>query len=345
MTATALPNVFSRYRSDVRAGLKAVFPDSTTPLYGMLRYHLGWQDEQGLPADANVGKEVRPALCLFACEAVGGTKEQALPPAVAIELIHNFSLIHDDIQDGDTERRHRKTVWYIWGQSHGINAGDAMHALGNLALLDTNPAALPPERRLEISRILTRASLEMIEGQVLDLTFEGRPSVKVDDYLTMIGKKTGALLEASLHMGAVAAAADPATVEAMRLFGKGLGLLFQVRDDMLGIWGAQDKTGKPAASDIHRRKKSLPIVHALQHAEGAARDRMLAIYRSDRPLNEGDVHDVLAVLDEVRAAAYCTGLAREHAERSMATLAPVHLSASARAECADLVQFLMDREH
>ena len=345
MPAIALPNVFTRYRGDIRAGLKAALPASPSPLYDMLRYHLGWQDEQGRPAEANVGKEVRPALCLFACEAVGGSKEQALPPAVAIELVHNFSLIHDDIQDGDSERRHRKTVWYVWGQSHGINAGDAMHALGNLALLTTPAATLPQERRLEISRILTRASLEMIEGQVLDLSFEQRPSVRVDDYLTMISKKTGALLEASLHMGAVAGAADALTVDAMRLFGKGLGLLFQVRDDMLGIWGAQDKTGKPAASDIHRRKKSLPIVHALQHAKGASRDRMVAIYRSDHPLSEAEVRDVLAVLDEVDAADYCTGLAREHAERSLSSLASVELSTAARGEFHQLVQFLMEREH
>ncbi|MEE9285706.1 MAG: polyprenyl synthetase family protein [Dehalococcoidia bacterium] len=341
----ALPDVFTRYRPAIDTGLRAALAGGTTSLYDMLRYHMGWLDEDGQPADGNSGKAVRPALCLFACEAAGGLASQALPAAVAVELVHNFSLIHDDIQDGDTERRHRPTVWYRWGHSHGLNAGDAMFVLGHQALGLANGDGLPPETALAVSRILTHACAEMIEGQVLDLSFEQRSTVCVDDYLAMIGKKTGALLECSLHMGSVIGCRDQAIIQAMRGFGKGLGLLFQVRDDMLGIWGAQDKTGKPAGSDIHRRKKSLPMVYAMEKVQGAARDCLVQIYRKDAPLTDRDIEDVLDVLNDLSTEEVCRHLAGQQAERSLAELDAVELSPAARRECEELTRFLLEREY
>ncbi len=341
----SLPEVFSRYRPAISAGLRDALGQGDLPLYDMLRYHMGWLDEEGRPTEANAGKAVRPALCLFACEAVGGQATQALPAAVAIELIHNFSLIHDDIQDGDTHRRHRPTVWYRWGHAHGVNAGDAMFVLGQEVLFRGHAGGLPPATALEVSRILTRACTEMIEGQVLDLSFEQRPSVPVRDYLVMIGKKTGALLECSLHMGALIGARDRAAVEAMRGFGKELGCLFQVRDDMLGIWGSPDKTGKPAGSDVHRRKKSLPIVHALATATGPARDRLVTIYKRDAPLSDDEVADVLAAMDSLGTQRFCYDLAKEHAAQSVEELAGIELAPAARRECEELAQFLLEREY
>ncbi len=340
-----LPDVFTRYRPAITQGLRAALTDNDLPLYGMLRYHLGWQDEQGTPLEANSGKAVRPALCLFACEAVGGQWRAALPAATAVELIHNFSLVHDDIQDGDTHRRHRATVWYLWGHSHGVNAGDAMNVLGNLSMFGGDGASLPPQTALTASRILTKACADMIEGQVLDLSFEQRANIRVDDYLLMISKKTGALLAASFHMGAAIGAREAEATDAMLEFGKGLGLLFQVRDDILGVWGKPEVTGKSAASDIHRRKKSLPVVHALEHAKGPSRDRLLSLYKSESPLTDRDLSDVLTIFTEVGSARYCEDLARQTAEASLRHIDAIDISPKAKGECAEMTRFLLEREY
>ena len=340
----ALPDVFSRYRTAVNKGLARAVGEDRAPLSDMLRYHLGWIDEAGNASEANSGKAVRPALCLFSCEAVGGTWRRALPAAVAIELIHNFSLIHDDMQDGDTERRHRPTVWYLWGYSHGLNAGAAMNVLGNLAVFSHDDPS-DPETDLAVTRILTEACLRMIEGQVLDLSFEQRRTIGVHEYMDMIGKKTGALLAASLHMGAVIGTTSQVSVGGMLRFGHSLGRLFQVRDDMLGVWGLQGKTGKPRASDLRRRKKSLPVVHALSAAEGETRKHFLDLYGSDRPLEDDDIDEILNILDGLGTEAFCRGLAEECVGETEEALSAVELSAPARRECADLTQFMLEREY
>ncbi len=342
--AMTLPDVFTRYRGQIDAGLQQALAGREGALYDMLRYHLGWQDEHGAPNRVGGGKGGRPALCLFGAEVLGGKQAAALPAAIALELVHNFSLIHDDIQDGDTERHHRSTVWYIWGHGNGIDAGVAMHGLANLALTMVKGAALPAVKQLEISQLITRASLQMIEGQVLDITYEQRPTVRVNDYLTMIEKKTGALLEAPLHAGAVIATDDPKQVQAMRAFGHELGRLFQIRDDMLGVWGEPAKTGKAAGNDIHRRKKSLPIVHALSTAEGEARERLTQVYKSDRPLTPVDVAEVTSVLDEIGTRRFCEELAKEHAASSLAAIRDLELAPSARRECEELTRFLLERD-
>ena len=339
-----LPDAFTRYRPHIDAQLRAAFPKHHSPLYDMLRYHLGWVDEAGQPAAANGGKAVRPALCLFACEAMGGPWRQALPAAAAIELIHNFSLIHDDIQDGDRERHHQPTIWYRWGYSHGVNAGAAMNALANLAISGNGGSPLSASRLLSVSRILTGACAEMIAGQALDLSFEQRPRVGVDDYRLMISKKTGALMESAVHIGAFIGSQDPQVVEAMRRFGQGLGFIFQARDDILGVWGSQETTGKPVASDLHRRKKTFPVVHALAHAEGATRERFLALYGGQEPLSEQDVADLLEIFHELKSYEFCQGMAQEQASQTLEELAQVEISPSARAECEEMVQFLLKRD-
>lgn len=340
-----LPDVFSRYRPFVDERLKVALDRGDLPLYKMLRYHMGWLDEEFRPSAANTGKAVRPALCLFACEAVGGDWRRALPAAASVELVHNFSLVHDDIQDGDTERRHRKTLWYLWGHSHGLNAGDAMNVLANLALAEDAGCNLQPATALQVSRLLTTACAEMIEGQTLDLSYEQRPTVSVGDYLLMIGKKTGALLEASLHIGATIGAQDARTVEGMRRFGKGIGLLFQVRDDVLGVWGKEETTGKPAGSDLRRRKKSLPVVHALQQGrQQSAAQRFGEIYATKDALTEEQVASLLGALNELGTLAFCEGLAEQQARATLTELDSLELRPSARRECEQMVRFLVERD-
>ncbi|MBF8299314.1 MAG: polyprenyl synthetase [Dehalococcoidia bacterium] len=341
-----VPEVLSRYREAVDAGLKSALSEGDHPIFDMQRYHMGWLDKDFLPMSSNAGKAVRPTLCLFACEAVGGEWSHALPAAVSIELLHNFSLVHDDIQDGDTERRHRQTVWYLWGYSHGLNTGTAMHIVANQALPRLGATALSPELVLEVSRILTQASMEMIEGQALDVRFERTPRVSSNDYLVMIEKKTGALLEASLRIGATIGTGDTTLVKEMSAFGHSIGRLFQVRDDILGVWGKAEDTGKPAASDLHRRKKSLPVVHALENAGINASGKKFAdIYRTKDALSGTDIEALLMIMDEFGTFSFCHGLAQREAEKALQTLRQSPLSPWAKQQGGDLVEFLLEREY
>lgn len=274
--------------------------------YGMLRYHMGWVDAQMQPAVVNSGKRIRPIACLLACQAVGGMLEDALPAAAAVELLHNFSLIHDDVEDDSPTRRHRPTVWALWGVPQAINAGDAMFTLARLALHRLVDRALAPTTALQAWAIFDHACLRLTEGQHLDVSFENRLDVSVAEYLAMIEGKTAALLGASLELGALAGGAGQETRRHLARFGRDLGLAFQMQDDILGIWGDETLTGKSAASDILARKKSLPVVYALADAEVGAELRA----RYSQPIEPAGVPAVLALLAQAGSQEYTAQAAR-----------------------------------
>lgn len=265
------------------------------PLYRVLAYHLGWMDEQFRPARVDGGKRIRPLLCLRCCEAAGGDPSAAAPVGAAIELLHNFTLVHDDIQDRSRTRRHRLTVWALWGEAQAINAGDAMFALSQLALLEVADR-LPGTSVALLLRAFNETTLRIVEGQVLDLGFEDRPSVSVDEYLTMIRGKTAALTAFAAWSGALVAGADPEHLERFRLFGEALGLGFQIRDDYLGIWGRREETGKEPADDIRRRKKSLPIVLLLESMTPPDRELLGSLW-SGQEVSDQAVEQVLELLE------------------------------------------------
>ena len=308
----------------------------------MLRYHLGWEDAEGRATEGGGGKGLRPALCLLACEAAGGDWRRALPTAAAVELVHNFSLIHDDIQDRDPERHRRPTVWSVWGDAQAINAGDALLSLARLAVLRLREEGLAADLALEAARVLDERTLEMVEGQTMDLTFESEIDVSIDDYISMIEKKSGALFDASLALGALAAG-DPGVAEGMGRCGRLLGTAFQIRDDMLGTWGEADRTGKSVISDIRRRKKSLPIVYALSHAGGRTLHDLRRIY-SEPELTENDVAPVLSHLEAVGARRFCVGLAGELSEKALAELAQQDLKSTSAAQLTEVAAFLLERD-
>jgi geranylgeranyl diphosphate synthase type I len=274
---------------------------------------------------------------------VSGCWHQALPAAVALELVHNFSLVHDDIQDGDTERRHRPTVWSLWGQPQAINAGDSLLVLGRRALLRLHDEGLPPPRVLAACRILDEACQELIEGQCLDLSFEEIPNVSPQACLEMMAKKTGALFEASLHLGALVGSDEETLAGRLARCGRLLGLAFQIRDDILGVWGASQVTGKPVAADIRRCKKSLPVVYALATAQDRTHQELLRLYAQDS-LNDGDVTRVVDVLEGLAARDYCQGLAEEHIAEALAELKGVAISPSAYRDFQELTAFLLERD-
>ena len=230
------------------------------PIYDVLRYHMGFVNERFEPERVNAGKRIRPRLCVLSCEAAGGDAEAAIHAAAAIELLHNFTLIHDDIQDQSVYRRHRRTIRNLWGTAQAINAGDAMFAIAHRALNRSVDAGVDPEIVLQLSNDLHDATLRIVEGQVLDLGFEQRQNVSAANYLTMIGGKTGALTRCACWTGARIAGAAIDRASQFADFGAALGIGFQLRDDILGVWGETIDTGKAEADDIRRRKKSLPIL-------------------------------------------------------------------------------------
>lgn len=250
--------------AEMRAVLAGNEP-STAAHYGMIHYHMGWVDADFRPVALPAGKRLRPLLCLMACQEVGGDPAQALPAAAALEILHNFSLVHDDIEDGDKQRRHRPTVWAIWGVPQAINAGDAMFALAFAALQRLSLHTVPAETVLGALRIFTETCVALTEGQHLDISFEQRACVSVEEYMRMIQGKTAALIGASVAIGGLVGGAAPGVDAALRRFGQSIGLAFQIQDDILGVWGDPAVTGKAAGADILRRKKSLPLLHALNH--------------------------------------------------------------------------------
>ena len=316
------------------------------PLYEMLAYHLGLDGETG-PR----GKRMRPLLGLLAYYSLTGDYRAALPGAAAVELGHNFSLVHDDIEDADTERRHRPTLWAIWGVPLAINAGDALFALSRLALyrlLD----GFSERRVLALMRVYDETCLALCEGQYLDISFERQPEVPVEAYLEMIGKKTAALVGASVQAGAILATDEADVVEAYRRFGYDLGMAFQMADDVKGTFWASSDSGKPEAGDVRKRKKTLPLVWALQHASAPERDRLVAIYADgaspqvgdgqtpgrDLPLGDTEVAEVLEILERCGAREHTLTEARRYRDLALDHLERLPCSPERTAELATLVR-------
>jgi geranylgeranyl diphosphate synthase type I len=249
--------------TELRSQINRLNEKSTGQFVEILTYHMGWTGEKA--NEISKGKRIRPLLLLL-CSASGIRNydwHNALPGAAAIELIHNFSLIHDDIEDGSDKRRNRPTVWKKWGVPQGINAGDALYSLSNLAatdLIQNNSA----ETVVNISRILHQTCLNLTRGQFLDMYFENIDTVTLDEYWHMIAYKTSALISASTEIGSILSGLDDNQQEIYRQFGHFLGLAFQIKDDILGIWGNEDKTGKSRANDLISHKKSLPVLFGLQ---------------------------------------------------------------------------------
>jgi len=336
-----LPAYFDRYLPPLEAEMQALIRASDprhADFFGVMRYHLGWADDAFNPCHASAGKRVRPVLCLLCCEACGGNWEQALPAGAAIEIMHNFTLVHDDIEDRDETRRGRPTVWALWGDAHAINVGDAMFALSNLALLLLVERGVPAPTVVAACCLFNITQLALTGGQYLDIGFESRDRVSVEDYIAMIEGKTAALAACSCQMGALIADASEAQCESLRKFGRHLGLIFQMRDDVLGIWGDPALTGKPAGADIARRKKSLPILHGLE------RSGVLRRLLKQDELSASDVGRATELLEQVGSREYAERLAQEHHGQALAALEEAGLDGPAARALYELEQTLLNRE-
>lgn len=319
-------------QAQIVAAMRAAFPPTepaVAPYYAMMQYHLGWLDERLQPARSSGGKLVRPLLVLLSNRIFGGTDDQALPLAAGIQLLHDFSLIHDDIEDNSATRRGRTTAWTIWGVPHAINAGDGMFALAHRAIHGLHDASVAPQRVLGVLRDFEETVLRICEGQYLDMSAEGSMDVTVEQYLQMIRGKTAMLTAAATGLGAQLATDDEPAIKHMWEFGEALGLAFQMQDDLLDIWGDPAVTGKPFAADLVQRKMSLPVIYGLAHASGADREQFTALYR--RPeLSRADLETLMAILDRSEARDYIENAARseyDHAIHALDRIAPQNRAA------------------
>jgi len=314
-------------------------------LYGMMGYHLGWLDEDLHPVEAGGGgKRIRPLLCLFAAEAAGGSWERALPAAATVEILHNFSLVHDDIQDGSETRRHRPTVWRLWGEAQAINVGDALFALAYLALQRLGSRGVAPETVNRATESLSETCLALCQGQYLDMRFEDLQEVSEDDYLAMVRGKTAALIGYSTYVGALVGSGDARTVQSYRGFGEEIGMAFQMVDDLLGIWGKEEVTGKPAADDIRSKKKTLPIVYAMGRAPERAKAELMEIFQKSQ-LTEEDLAAVMRILQDVGAEPYVREKAAECRERALRALDRMGFRGAAQERLRELALLMVDREY
>jgi geranylgeranyl diphosphate synthase type I len=324
--------------------MRAAFPQAearVATFYQMQEYHLGWRDEQLHTANFDPGKLLRPYFVLLGCVVAGGDPHTALPLAAGIQLIHDFSLIHDDIEDDSDTRRGRTTVWKVWGLAQGLNAGDGMFVIAHLSLHRLADSGVLPEVVLQILRRFDQMILSICEGQYLDLSFEGNLAIDEAAYIAMISRKTAALIAAACGLGAILGGASAPLATALFDFGQNLGLAFQIQDDLLGIWGDPAETGKPYAADLIRRKLSLPVIYGLQHAEQC---RELATLYQQPHSSDAELHQILAILEQAGSRAYCERMAADYHRQALAALDAAQGQQAALAELRAIANRLLGRK-
>lgn len=335
-------DLFNRYLPAIEEEMRKVLTaetDAPQLLHGMLHYHMGWVNAEFIPAEVSKGKRLRPIFLLLANEAQAGEWQQALPAAAAVELLHNFTLIHDDIEDRDTTRRGRPTLWTIWGEAQSINAGDALFTLAYRALLNLNKNSVSAARTLQATEHFTQCVLQLTQGQCLDIQFETQNDVSEATYLQMIKGKTAALLGLACELGGIIAGATKPRIAALYEFGESVGMAFQMEDDLLGLWGDPERTGKAVAADLRRGKKTLPILHGLEHSP-----ELRALLRAELELNDTTVNKALTLLEASNSRDYTQSKANFYNKKALAALKRTHGSGEAQAALLKLSEKLLTRD-
>ncbi len=341
---TDLPAFFARYQPVIDIALRDALSGCTSSLEVTHRYHMGWADRHGIDLSAAEGKRLRPTMAMLGADAVGGDIRIALPVATALEYIHNFSLIHDDIEDQDRYRHHRPTIWVVWGESAAIVSGNSMLKIADRLLRVLIDLDVEVSTAVQAQRLVVEAYLRMIEGQYLDISFESRDDVTIDEYLLMIERKTGALIETSLHVGGLVGMNGKSRCQGtmgLRRLGYQFGRLFQIRDDILGVWGS-DETGKPVWGDILNKKKSLPAIHALSNATGPSAKKIRAIYRQPE-LSEKDLQSVLEIMDAVGTYDFCKSITAQHWSAAETIIDELEFETCFEDDFRELGEFLVER--
>ncbi len=338
MTETVSQDIWHSTRELVEPAIRAALDRLDERTAFVSGYHLGYWDADGQPATGG-GKGVRSVLALLSARAAGAPAEAGVPAAVAVELVHNFSLLHDDVMDGDEERRHRPTAWTAFGTSAAILAGDALLALANEMLAETGS----PTTAWAI-RCLNACTRRLIAGQTEDLAFESRHEVSLEECISMAEGKTGALLACAASLGAVLVDAPASLALGLADYGMRLGLAFQVVDDLLGIWGSTEKTGKPVWSDLRARKKSLPVVAALTSGTPEAA-RLAARYDETEPWSEADLEEVAGLIEAAGGKTWAEDAVRRESEAALHILDELGLPADVHEQLTMLTHKLSGRDN
>ncbi len=345
MTSTLQQSMLEAVEEELKRQIARLDQPRTQPFHEMLAYHMGWSGDGA--GSFVTGKRIRPLLTLLASAASLSTQDgkkkhspewlHAVTAAAAIELIHNFSLVHDDIQDNSELRRGRKTVWVKWGAPMAINVGDGLFVIANQAILDLKQN-YPAEIVVKAAGILNDNCLELTRGQYLDMSYEERTDLNMEDYWPMIGGKTSALLSACTHIGAILGYANDGKQDAYRLFGYHLGLAFQVQDDILGIWGDEAVTGKSAASDLVEGKNSLPVLFGLEK-NGAFAERW-----RQGPVTADEVGRVSAMLEQEGGREFAEKISEAETKKALSYLHQADPCGEAGKTLLELAHMLLRRK-
>ena len=350
-TAAAFGERAARYRALVEAEMREIVGTGPAELFGWMRYHLGWEDAEGRPEPGSGGKRLRPVALLLAAELVGGEAAPAAPAAAAVELIHAFSLVHDDVMDGSLLRRERPALWTLSGASQAINTGDGLFTLAHAAMHRLPARGYAERPVLEAMRELTVATVRLVEGQYLDISFEQRSDVGTRDYLEMAAGKTAAMFASPFAIGALLGGAEGRVVDAFREFGARLGIAFQAVDDVLGAWGDPAVTGKPAGDDLRTRKKSYPVVWALE--SGMDRDpeaarELAAAYATPPPDDPAaaaaEARRLAELVERAGGREAATRLAAGESAAALDAIEGAGLGAEALTLCRTLAESMTARE-
>jgi geranylgeranyl diphosphate synthase type I len=334
--------VLGKYTPDISQTMREALAQTPPFLDGVLRYHFGWANEKFEPVTTDSGKMLRPVLALLVFDALTGTHRPALPAAAAIEMIHNFSLLHDDVEDRDRERRGRPTVWSVWGEAMAINAGDYLYTLAFKTLSQLDSERFSSEQVLAVHQLVIDACLALTLGQDLDLRFEQQQDISIDMYLDMIDKKTGALLKASVLTGATLATTNSEIIHNYSVFAHNIGLAFQIQDDILGIWGDAAQTGKSVSNDLRRKKKTLPVLYTLSTLTN---EQLHILYTTDGQLSDPEIEFVRGCLQSVDAFTFAKHAADKYIELAFGALSEINLASQAHSDLEMIARFLVERSY
>ena len=329
-----LPATVEDLAARVDAELAEIVASRDMPLYDMMAYHMGWSDRPGGSEGAVPRERTLGLLCLLACRAAGGDPEVALPVAAAVELVHNFCEIHDDVQGGNPQRYGRDAVWWVWGPAQAINAGDGMHALARLALFRLLEKGVPAPTTFRVVELLDEASLETCEGRFLDLEAQERIDLNVEAYLRMASSKTGALVACAMRLGALVATDAEEVIDALAECGAKIGLAMQLSADLRELWGAESDSG--ASPEVMNKQKLLPVVYAFERSDISAKRRLGDIYFK-RVLDADDVIRLREMLDDMGARQASEDLVATYRSAAASALDVAGIAPDAKEEIERLI--------
>jgi geranylgeranyl diphosphate synthase type I len=334
MNSPILQEMRVALEKDLKSSLFPLQNEYGSEMVEMISYHLGWNQAE----NQSTGKRIRPLITLLCCAALGGEWPAAIPVASAIELIHNFSLVHDDIEDNSVTRRGRPTIWKQWGIAKAVNLGDSIFVLSRLACYRLNDFKIPNDRIVNVLRTLDEACLDLTIGQQMDLSFEELESVELESYIRMIQGKTSALIAAAATCGGEIAGAQDAEIKLLFEYGYHLGLAFQIRDDILGIWGETSVTGKPTDDDLLSRKKTLPVLYGLNETQ-----EFKELWALDR-VDDKNLNAMRYALETSKALQYCNEKVKSHTRSAIAALNSINGKDPYQEELLQLTRDLLTRE-